>query len=490
MRIIIAIFLLMSTIYTSETSNTLMSPRRDISVESLKMNEDYEFPLFKMYNYTTKYSHLNDEELQEYFNPTFIPFIHTLPKVTNTLKLKGNLRISWSFDVNYNKNIDVIFFPEENPYINYAVLFAKDFKKTINKDAFPSRNLSAINIPYDINYDFVKKILSQSALSKAQQEKFFEVRFGSVFVPMEIEFEWYNVHWDPYPESSIEKNILFPKYDPYLNFKFIDEPLAYLCLGIIKSYQVLPTNTPLNFSDSIENWNYDSIVGSFSYSQIFTPLPTAALAFTQTNIGDYLVNVRDKPDSKEGKIVAQLLTQKTKFPSDFCLSYGNHGCDINPLYQEIVYQGLKWYRESYDNSSTDDEGGFLYYNDKTKQAYYEKEKSKLINPLDKYLILVWNIESNNWAKVWVLKMIRDEDWIMVDGYDSNEKEKRYFRDETENLYSISFLYRFNDNLIVFINGSYSQTFLESPSKFKLYEGYIHCSGLEYYTPFTQNYIKR
>ncbi|PAV00071.1 hypothetical protein B9T66_04870 [Helicobacter sp. TUL] len=259
MRIIIAIFLLMSTIYTSETSNALMSPRRDISVESLKMNEHYyyQIPLSKMYNYTTKYSHLNDEELQEYFDPTFIPFIHTLPKVTNTLKLKGNLRISWSFDINYNKNIDVIFFPEENPYINYAVLFAKDFPKTIDKD---KRELSAISIPYDINYDFVKKVLSQSALSKAQQEKFFEVRFGSVFVPMEIEFEWYNVHWDPYPESSIEKNILFPKYDPYLNFKFIDEPLAYLCLGIIKSYQVLPTNTPLNFSDSIEDWGYDYIV--------------------------------------------------------------------------------------------------------------------------------------------------------------------------------------------------------------------------------------
>lgn len=103
MRIIIAIFLLMSTIYTSETSNALMSPRRDISIDSLKMNGYYQILLSDMYDYTTKYSHLNDEELQEYFNLTFIPFIHTLPKVTNTLKLKGNLRISWSFDVNYKK---------------------------------------------------------------------------------------------------------------------------------------------------------------------------------------------------------------------------------------------------------------------------------------------------------------------------------------------------------------------------------------------------
>ena len=38
--------------------------------------------------------------------------------------------------------------------------------------------------------------------------------------------------------------------------------------------------------------------------------------------------------------------------------------------------------------------------------------------------------------------------------------------------------------------NYNKDVLESHSKFKLYEGYIHCSGLEYYTPFTQNYIKR
>lgn len=436
MRIIIAIFLLMSTISTSETSNALMGTLGNTIVQPLKMikmNEDYQIPLFEMYDYTTKYSHLNDEELQEYLNPTFIPFIHTLPKVTNTLKLKGNLRISWSFDVNYNKNIDVIFFPEENPYINYAVLFAKDFKKTINKDAFPSRKLSAISIPYDINYDFVKKVLSQSALSKVQQEKFFEVRFGSVFVPMEIEFEWYNVHWYYQgifsKSTSIEKNILFPKYDKYLNGILEGGESLILCLGIIKSYQVLSPNVAIHFSPYVAYWEQEEdengIYKKISYSEIFTPLPTAALAFTQTNIGDYLVNLRDKPDFKEGKIVVQLLTQETKLPSDFCLRYdGDYGCDeVNPLYQEIVYQGLKWYRESYDNSSTGDEGGFLYYNDKAKQAYYKKEKSKLINPLDKYLILVWNIESNNWAKVWVLKMIRDEDWIMVDGYDSNEKEK-------------------------------------------------------------------
>lgn len=172
--------------------------------------------------------------------------------------------------------------------------------------------------------------------------------------------------------------------------------------------------------------------------------------------------------------MAQLLTQETKVPSDFCLSYGDHGCDeVNPLYQEIVYQGLKWYRESYDNSSTDDEEGFLYYNDKTKQAYYKKEKSKLINPLDKYLILVWNIDSNNWAKVWVLRL-PDKKSVNSEG-----KTFEKLAQEEDIDYSVEAVIT-----------SYNKDVLESPSKFKLYEGYIHCSGLKYFTPFTQNYIKR
>lgn len=168
-----------------------------MAIKSLKVNEYYQIPLFKMYHYTMKYSHLNDEELKEYFCSAFIPFTHTLPKVTNTFKYKGNLRISWSFDIEYNKHIDLIFFPEENPYIHYVVLFAKDFEKTIDKDASIDRELSNIKIPYDINYDFVKEILSQSDLSTMQQERFFEVRFGSIFIPMEIEFEWYSV-WNDY----------------------------------------------------------------------------------------------------------------------------------------------------------------------------------------------------------------------------------------------------------------------------------------------------
>ncbi|TLD84234.1 hypothetical protein, partial [Helicobacter sp. MIT 05-5294] len=99
-------------------SDIVPTTQGNASLLSLKTNDYYQTPLSEMYYYTTKCSHLDDEELKEHFCSAFIPFIHKLPKVTDTLKLKGNLRISWAFDINYNKNIDLIFFPEENPYLN------------------------------------------------------------------------------------------------------------------------------------------------------------------------------------------------------------------------------------------------------------------------------------------------------------------------------------------------------------------------------------
>ena len=201
--------------------------------------------------------------------------------------------------------------------------------------------------------------------------------------------------------------------------------------------------------------------------------------------------MRDKPNSKEGKIITQLLTQEMRIPDDFCLSYGDHDCnESHPLYQEMTNKGSEWYSEDNEGSSVDDKTSALkYYHYKNKQLYFKKEKDKLIHPLgsNDYLILVWNIEPNNWAKVWVLRMLRDNDWRMVDKYDSNEKEKRYFKESKEEAFSC---WGDRDYIPAFLEGSYSQTFLESPSTLKLYEGYIHCSGLVYLAPFTENYIRR
>ena len=69
-----------------------------------------------------------------------------------------------------------------------------------------------------------------------------------------------------------------------------------------------------------------------------------------------------------------------------------------------------------------------------------------------------------------------------------DNEKIYFKEYKEEIFS--FWGMRDSSLSSFINESYSQTFLESPSTLKLYEGYIHCSGLVYLTPFSENYIKR
>ncbi|MGX2973365.1 hypothetical protein, partial [Helicobacter sp. T3_23-1059] len=276
------------------------------------------------------------------------------------------------FDIKHNKNIDLIFFPQNNPYINYAVLYAKDFQKSIDDESYMPRALKYIKIPYDINYDFAKEILSKAGFSESQQKRFFDSRFGSVLVPIEVECEWYIATWNTYDKkNSIKENITFPKYDFYLNdAPSLDENGVDICLGIIKSHKILPQNQILNFPESITSWEdneynpktqlYEYVIKHLPYTEVFKPLPTSALAITTTNINDFIVNVRDKPDLQDGKIIAQLLSQELRD-----------------------------------------------YNISAQQVYYKKEKSKLINPLwrDNYLVLIWDILPNDWCKVWILKMI-------------------------------------------------------------------------------------
>ena len=365
-----------------------------------------------MYRFSDKkYSHLSDEELEEYFCKQDISLKKQYSKVSTTLKYKGNLRISWAFDMQYNKNIDCIFFPEDNPYINYVALYARDFPKNIDKDDRYGidRMLSAnsLKIPYDINYDFVRGILLQDSLNKSNispqydkslkedlsnletflshnlsqkslQEQFFKVRFGSVFVPMEIEFEWYVVPW--YIEYSpllgktyIQDIITFPNYDMYLHGVLdTPDPLG-LCLGIIKSAKPLTQDTTIKFPPYIASWSEEEyneqsqmneeVTKHMSYAQIFTPLSTTALATTQTYVNDYIINLRDTPN-KEGKIVAQLLTDSLKLPKDFFiqthnggvgyshLSHGSGGAiAINPKYHKITELGSALYRKDTGDSS-------------------------------------------------------------------------------------------------------------------------------------------
>lgn len=456
--------------------NAFFGTWEEIFISSLKKNENYQIPLFEMHYYTSKYSHFNDEELKEHFCTQLIPSLHQLPKVFKTLTFKGKLRISWNFDMKYDKSIDLLFFPEDNSYINYAILYAKDFSKKINKEEpyYMDKKLDEINIPYDINYNFVKEILYKSNLNKFQQDKFFQVRFGSIFLPMEIEFKWYSLHF-----YNINNTYNLSRLNPtmksllhYTQDTFNDERL--ILLGIIHSYKILSNDASLNFPTHISSAD-DYETKNITYYDLFTPLPTAVLATTQTNIDDFIINVRDKPNAKDGKIITQLISQTAKIPDDF---YSDEEENTNYTYKKfetIGFDLLTKDGKEYQNPLQ----SFKYYHYKMKQSYFEKEKSKLINPLnfDEYLILVWNIQANNWAKVWVLKMIVEDDFIVMDN------EKVYYKNCEQ---------EFDDleaNIAKFIKGSYAQVFLETPSRLKLYEGFIHTDGLKFLISFTNHYIE-
>ena len=431
-------------------------------IKSIIMNEFYTYNLLEVYAMSSeKYVNLSDEELKEYFCSQQIPFRHKYPKVSDTLHFKGNLRISWSFDIKHNKNIDLIFFPENNPFVNYAVLYTKDFPKKM-KDETIERGITRFKVDYNINYDFVKEILSKAGFSASQQQRFFDMRFGSVLVPMEVEFEWYIID----SKFSFEK-ISIVQYD-----RFLTSPIL---IGIIKSHKILPQNTSLDFSQA-EIIIYDK---PKPFTTLFKPLPTSALVITKTNINDFIVNVRDKPDAKNGKIVAQLLSQDTNTPNIYITDSDGYTTDgsIKPMYKPMINKGREWYERD-DLGNSDEIGYILYYNRKMAQSYYESNKQKLINPLfrDNYLVLIWDILPNDWCKVWILKMI-DKNTI------SNEDNETKFSE-------VEFdIFRFREQLLPFIDG-YAKTFNKTPSTLKLYEGYIHSSGLEYLSPFGENYIKR
>lgn len=447
-------------------------------ISSLKKNENYQIPLFEMYYYTNKYSHLSDEELKEHFCTQLIPSLHQLPKVSQTLTFKGKLRISWNFDVKYDKNIDLIFFPEDNPYINYAILYAKDFSKKINKEDpyYMDKKLDEINVLHDINYNFVKEILSKSNLNKIQQDKFFQVRFGSLFIPVEIEFKWYSLHFYNANNSYVlsQLNPTMKSLLHYAQDTSNDERL--ILLGIIHSYKILSKDISLNFPAHISStYEYES--KNIAYYELFAPLPTAVLATTQTNIDDFIINVRDKPSVKDGKIITQLISQMTKIPDDFYTD--EEEVSVSYAYKKFETTGFDLLvkdKKEYQNPLQ----SFKYYHHKMKQSYFEKENLKLINPLNsnKYLILVWDIWTNDWAKVWVLKMITEDDFIVIDN------EKIYYEEYQQEFDN------WEANIAKFIKGSYTQVFLETPSKLKLYEGFIHTNGLKFLASFTNHYIER
>ncbi|TQR39916.1 hypothetical protein, partial [Campylobacter troglodytis] len=101
-----------------------------------------------------------------------------------------------------------------------------------------------------------------------------------------------------------------------------------------------------------------------------TPLPTAALAITKTKINDFFVNLRNKPNAKEGKIIATLFSQEAIIPNIYLeLDLEDN---INPLYKSMITKGQAWYERD-DLGSSDEEGYLLYYNYKMQEAYYKKE---------------------------------------------------------------------------------------------------------------------
>ncbi|TQR39909.1 hypothetical protein, partial [Campylobacter troglodytis] len=100
-----------------------------------------------------------------------------------------------------------------------------------------------------------------------------------------LEFEWY----------LIDSKFSFEEISIVRSDSFLTSPIL---IGIIKSHKILAQNTALDFNQA------EIIIDDKPkpFTTLFTPLPTAALAITKTKINDFFVNLRNKPNAKEGKI--------------------------------------------------------------------------------------------------------------------------------------------------------------------------------------------
>lgn len=359
------------------------------------------------------------------------------------MKHKGLLRITWNYDIKYNKKIDLIFFPLESLLINYAYLFAKDLVKLPDKKGFPNDNsypfVDTLNAPYDINYDFVKEILGED-----NAEVFFKYRFGGIFMPIEVEFEWY-ITDEPFMKGD-RLSIPSP-------FEWEDLPPVYNLVGIIKNYKTLPLELMHSFFEDIKQ-NYRKEL-SYQHSgeeeQLrlalvdidFSPIPVTAFLRTKTKFNDFYVNLREEPN-KDSKILATLFSQEF---------YGDYPDDLR----------------TWGPAGDANMGQYNNFQEELAIKLYEEQKDNLSKALlsDKYNIILKEILPNNWVYVYVIRS------MVIDNI-TNFNERKY---------DAGIYYELNPDLV--------KDYIESPSFFIIKKGYIHASGLEYLTrdELTPRYMK-
>ena len=369
-------------------------------------------------------------------------------QISKTLTYKGNLRISWDYSVNYNKHIDLIFFTEKNPYMNYVVLYGADVNTFLkNERQIREREFYGHSLKSPLDNEFAKKVLNEYGGEKAVDE-FFKYRFGSVNLPMEITFEW-----------AITGSLDFSYYDEYLNDMTdeYDELSGLFCVGTIKSYKLLPKGTKLNIDDygigscyadeeeckketryRKELKEAENTSGLMYYhfyatpSQVFSPLPTNALLKTRTKPNDFYVNLRESPSS-DSKILAQLFSKR-------------------------VGNGIHYDEKDNRIPHPDD----VESQNIAQLKLYNKNKAKMTNPLFvwEYDILLKEILPNNWCRVDVLKPVETYE---IDIYD----------------------------IRTYIKKDFIEKYQKNPKFYTLFSGYIHSSGLEYYlkNELNPNYIR-
>ncbi|RDU61257.1 hypothetical protein CQA53_10425 [Helicobacter didelphidarum] len=358
---------------------------------------------------------------------------------SGSFKVKGNLRISQSLNLKEKAPIDImIFFDKESA-------LAMDTGNFLLKSPYKD----------DIyNHKIVREILGEERFRRLMSKRF---HYETIAIEAQI--------------GNIDglytiKNPICALIADY-NFSFFNDEDAYewqltrttplefggFPMANILSFKVVNTFFELvEYNDIFQGEYYidtflediPKVDSNATKSNFAIPILKGLFATTTTNENDFFVNLRDKPDSKDSKILMQLYSQ----------GFRTNNKEIQYDFYARAGESDEFYGW-YNTQLKLQKAYFLKYKDSMIHPFYFDRESYIDNRTEAnakdYIIFIQDIMEKDWAKVWVLRYDKYIDEYKK-GDDINDK-------------------------------SYTDTFLESPSKMIIKEGYIHASGLEPYRVF-------
>lgn len=256
-----------------------------------------------------------------------------------SFNVKGILRISWDLNLKYNKMINIILFLDKS--CEEVIDASFEGNSALLGGGEARQYAWAITSPYPNDENNYR--LTEELLGKEKFKTFFSTRFGCRRIAVQgtvfnFDHTYISEEKNPYDRSRVRFSgtpYIVPSI--YLDFNFPD------ALGMptvsLKDFKIIDIN-------SIVLAEKEKIASNVSYTAnaIESQCYSISGAFVKTSSRDMYVNMRDKPSSKDGKIIRQLIVQDLLYdePEDL---YEGEGDALWSKYQEEIEKYILSHKE-------------------------------------------------------------------------------------------------------------------------------------------------